>query len=166
MSPVKPLRPWNDIPVRFRPDRFAEGPTRYPELMNQELGSAGEPVIDPERAPLREDDERLSEPKLADVKVAEARLTPLTVVDPTVEVRTTALKFVEVRLALLSVVPAKMAPDKFVEPFIEERARFALLKFAFDKFAPLRFANDKLAPERFAPERFWFVKLIPIVCTT
>jgi len=140
LSPFKPLRPWNDIPVKSSPDRFAEGPTRYPVLMNQELGSVGEPVIDPERAPLREDEVRFSEPKLADVNVAPERFTPLVVVDPTVEVRTAPLKFAPVRLAPLSVVPARTVPDRFVVELIFAPVRLAPVSFALVKLAPLKFA--------------------------
>ena len=109
-------------------------------MMNHELGRIGVPVIDPERAPLSEEDERSSVPRLADVKVAKEAFTPVTVVEPTVDVRTTLLKFTEVRLALLSDVPASTVPVRFVAELILTPTRFAFLKFAFDKLAPLKFA--------------------------
>jgi hypothetical protein len=63
LTPVSPVTPANDIPVRLSPERFAEGPTKYPWFRAQPVGRTGDPLTLPERMPVMFDVDKLTGPK-------------------------------------------------------------------------------------------------------
>jgi len=63
LTPESPVTPENETPVRLSPERFAEGPTKYPWLRNQPVGRTGVPLTLPERMPVIFDVDKLTGPK-------------------------------------------------------------------------------------------------------